>query len=61
MDRKEKNRLKAEISEHIDLGNGRYKDYEPAYRPPCRFPHSGRWQAPQVVPWEQPPAWKGTA
>ena len=28
MDRKEKNRLKAEISEHIDLGNGRYKDYE---------------------------------
>ena len=28
MDRKEKNRLKAEISEQIDLGNGRYKDYE---------------------------------
>lgn len=28
MDRKEKNRLKAEISEHIDLGNGRYKDQE---------------------------------
>ena len=28
MDRKEKNRLKAQISEHIDLGNGRYKDSE---------------------------------
>ncbi len=28
MDRKEKNRMKNEIGEHIDLANGRYKDYE---------------------------------
>lgn len=28
MDRKEKNELKKSISEHIDLGNGRYKDEE---------------------------------
>ena len=28
VERKEKNRLKAIISEHIDLGNGRYKDHE---------------------------------
>ena len=28
MDRKEKNRLKSEISKYIDLSNGRYKDDE---------------------------------
>ncbi len=28
MDRKEKERLKAEIREYIDLGNGRFKDEE---------------------------------
>lgn len=28
VDRKEKNRLKARIAEHIDLSNGRFTDYE---------------------------------
>ena len=30
VDRKEKNRLKARIAEHIDLSNGRFTDYEVA-------------------------------
>ena len=28
MDRKEKNERKAKLSEHVNLGNGRFKDYE---------------------------------
>lgn len=28
MDRKEKNERKAKLSEHVHLGNGRFKDYE---------------------------------